>query len=70
MAKYLVIGKIKEPIIKHPGEYNIRNWKGIIDLSSEDKDCVHDYNSLLNTINATRYGSDPEITDIDAIYKL
>ena len=65
MAKYLVVGKVKST----EGE---KDWKDIVELSSDDKDLITDYESLLSVVNADRYAQydDVEITSIDAIYKL
>ena len=65
MAKYLVVGKVKST----EGE---KDWKDIVELSSDDKDLITDYESLLSVVNADRYAQydDIEVTSIDAIYKL
>ena len=65
MAKYLVVGKVKST----EGE---KDWKDIVELSSDDKDLITDYESLLSVVNADRYAQydDVEINSIDAIYKL
>ena len=65
MAKSLVIGKVKST----EGE---KDWKDIVELSSDDKDLITDYESLLSVVNVDRYAQydDIEVTSIDAIYKL
>lgn len=65
MAKYLVVGKVKAP----EGE---KDWREVVELSSEDKDIITDYESLISVVNADRYANydDIEVTSIDAIYKL
>lgn len=65
MAKYLVVGKVKTS----EGE---KDWREVVELSSEDKDIITDYESLISVVNADRYANydDIEVTSIDAIYKL
>lgn len=67
MAKYLVIGTVGKLDKNAPLEL----WKGVVTLSSDDKDLIYDYDSLLSVVNADQdanYRS--TLSSIDAIYKL